>query len=457
MRYCVKHPSMSHSSLHPNHYSNPDRLARFVPPSLYCWLAPLALTVHIAMHSFLEAAKIAISSIMTHKLRSFLTLLGVIIGVFVVISVATVIEGANVYIKEKIATLGSGVFRIQKASLTGFGDFQKFLDAYRKNPDLTIDDLAGLRAGVTLADQIGAQDGAAQPVKYGNVTLESVGVQGVTPNLITLSNVEVALGRYFSDSDNDNRRDVCFLGSEVAKGLFPSTDPIGREIRVGRTKFMIVGVATELGTVLGFSQDNYVLLPLSTFLKEYGARRSLTFVVRGRSGVDIDKVQDQVRVLLRSRHKLNYNQSDDFSIVSDEETEQLFGSITKVVAGVAFPVVGTSLVIGGIVIMNIMLATVTERTREIGIRKSLGATRRDILIQFLVESSMLSGFGGLIGMLMAIALMTGISKVAPVPVAIPLWAPVIAISASTLVGLFFGIYPANRAAALDPIVALRAD
>src|SRR5436853_944503 len=409
------------------------------------------------MHTFFEAAKIAISSILAHKLRSFLTLLGVIIGVFVVISVATVIEGANVYIKEKIATLGSGVFRVQKASLTGFGDFQKFLDALRKNPDLTIDDLYALRAGVTLADQLGAQDGTAQDIRYGNISLESVGVQGVTPDMITLSNLEVAQGRYFIEFDNDNRRDVCFIGSDVAKGLFPSSDPIGQEIRVGRDKFSVIGVATELGTVLGFSQGNFVLLPMNAFLKEYGSRRSLTFVVRAKKGADVERVHDQVRVVLRTRHKLNYNQADDFSIASDEETEQLFGSITKVVAGVAFPVVGTSLLIGGIVIMNIMLATVTERTREIGIRKSLGATRRDILVQFLVESSMLSGFGGLIGMLMAITLMSGVSKIAPVPVAVPLWAPIIAISVSTLVGLFFGIYPANRAAGLDPIVALRAD
>ena len=411
------------------------------------------------MYKYIEAAKIAFSSIMAHKMRSFLTLLGVIIGVAVVTAVATVIEGANVYIKEKIATLGQGVFSLQKASVTSFGDFQKFLEAFRRNPDLTIDDMAALREQVTLAEQIGAQDGGSKPIKFGSTTLDSVGVQGVTANTILLSSVEVAQGRYLSDYDDENRKDVAFLGAEVAEGLFPEVDPIGKEVKIGRDLYTVIGVAKKLGSVLGQSQDNFVQLPLMTFFKSFGKRSSPTFriIVRGQAGVPTEKVQDQVRVVMRTRHKLNYNQGDDFSIATDEVTQQLFGSITGVVATVAFPVVGISLVIGGIVIMNIMLATVTERTREIGIRKSLGATRRDILVQFLVESAMLSGLGGVVGLLLAVTLMTIVGRFAPVPVAIQLWAPVIAIGVSTLVGVFFGMYPANRAARLDPITALRAD
>ncbi len=409
------------------------------------------------MNKFIEAAKIALTSILSHKLRSFLTLLGVIIGVAVVTAVATVIEGANVYITEKIATLGSGVFRVQKASPTGFGNFEKFLEALRKNPDLNYDDLLALRESVTLAEQVGAQDGASQPVKFGNTSLEGIGVQGVTPNLISLTNIEVEQGRYFSEFDHADRRHAVFLGAEVARGLFPSTDPVGQEIRIGREVYNVIGVAKGLGAVLGQSQDNFVQIPLSTFQKVFGQRRSLTLVVRAREGVPVETVQDQVRVTLRTRHKLNYGQPDDFSLITDKVTEELFGQITGTVAAVAFPVVGISLVIGGIVIMNIMLATVTERTREIGIRKSLGATRRDIMIQFLVESVMLSALGGLIGLLLAVSVMTLVGRFAPVPVAIPFWAPAIAITVSTLVGLFFGLYPARRAARLDPIVALRAD
>jgi putative ABC transport system permease protein len=411
------------------------------------------------MHKYIEAAHIALTSILSHKLRSFLTLLGVIIGVAVVTAVATVIEGANVYIKEKIATLGSGVFSVQKASITSFGDFQKFIDAWKRNPDLTLDDLAALREQVNLADQIGATDGTARTIKYGNIVLENVGVNGVTPNMVLLTSVEVEQGRYLSDSDDESHRDVAFIGSEVAEGLFPNSDPIGKEIKVGRETFTVIGVAKKLGSVLGQSQDNFVQVPLNTFIKSFGKRssNSLRIIVRARKDVPVEKVQDQVRVVMRSRHKLNYNQPDNFSIATDEVTEQLFGAITGTVAAVAFPVVGISLVIGGIVIMNIMLATVTERTREIGIRKSLGATRRDILVQFLVESAMLSGFGGLIGLLIAVTLMMLVGRVVPVPVAVPLWAPVVAIGVSTLTGIFFGLYPANRAARLDPIVALRAD
>jgi putative ABC transport system permease protein len=408
------------------------------------------------MNKFLEAAAIALGSIWTHKLRAFLTLLGVIIGVFVVTAVATVIEGANVYIKEKIATLGSGVFRVQKAS-GNFGDFQKFLDDFRKNPDLKMEDLYALRENVALAGEIGAQDGGSRVVKYGNTAVEGVGIQGVTPNMIYLSNVEATQGRYITDADEDNRKYVAYVGAEVATKLFPAEDPIGKALKIGKDEYTIIGVAKALGAVLGFSQDNFVHIPMSTYLKVFGNRRSLTFVIRARDGAPLEAVQDQVRLVLRTRHKREYSQPDDFAITSDETTEQSLGAITSMVASVAFPVVGISLVIGGIVIMNIMLATVTERTKEIGIRKSLGATRTDILVQFLVESAMLSLMGGIVGLVLAIIVMTIVGQFAPVPVAIPFWAPVIAIVVSTLTGLFFGIYPANRAARLDPIVALRAD
>jgi putative ABC transport system permease protein len=271
----------------------------------------------------------------------------------VVTAVATVIEGANVYIKEKIATLGSGVFTLQKASITSFGDFQKFLDAFRRNPDLTLDDLSALRESATLAEQIGAQDGGSKSVKYGNVTLDNVGVQGVTPKYAASFKRRGRTGPVHKRlRRRQPQKDVAFLGSEVAEGLFPQVDPIGKDIKIGADTYMVIGVAKKLGSVLGQSQDNFVQLPLMTFFKAFGKRSSPTFriIIRSRSTVGPDKVQDQVRMLMRTRHKLDYNEPDDFSIATDEATEQLLGSIVNVVAAVAFPVVGISLVIGGIVI-----------------------------------------------------------------------------------------------------------
>ena len=296
-----------------------------------------ALYFRSPMYKYVEAAKIAIASILSHKLRSFLTLLGVIIGVAVVTAVATVIEGANVYISEKIATLGSGVFRVQKASPTGFGNFEKFLEALRKNPDLTIEDLAALRESVTLAENVGAQDGTSQPVKYGNTPLEGIGVQGVTPNAFSC---RISKWLKAGTSATSTTRTGATSASSAQKsraGFLHEGDPLGKDIRIGRDHYQIIGVAKGLGAVLGISQDNFVQMPLSTFRKAFGSRRSLTFIVRARDGVSSENVQDQVRVILRTRHKLDYNQPDDFSLITDEVTEQLFGQITGTVAAVAFP------------------------------------------------------------------------------------------------------------------------
>lgn len=407
--------------------------------------------------TWLEAFRIAFDSISAHKLRSFLTLLGVIIGVAVVTAVATVIEGANAYVSEKIASLGSGVFQVQKASVQGFGDFQKFLEALRKNPDLKYEDLLALRQKVRSADEIAAVDIRVTTAKYASTEVEGVLLQGVTPNLGQVRSLDVASGRFLTSFDDENKRQVVFIGAEVAKGLFGGVDPVGKEIKLGADRYAVAGVAKALGSVLGFSQDNFVMIPLSVYLKTFGSRRSLTFVVHTREGLPRASAEDEVRTVLRTRHALKYEQPDDFSFVTDESTEALFGTLTTLVASVALPITGISLVVGGIVIMNIMLVSVTERTKEIGIRKSLGARSRDILLQFLIESVILSATGGLFGLLVAYAGMKIASGIWSVPVALPVWAVAIALMVSSSVGLFFGIYPANRAAKLDPIEALRSE
>ena len=279
---------------------------------------PRGLTTTWAMNKFIEAAKIALSSIMAHKLRSFITLLGVIIGVTVVTAVATVIEGANVYIKEKIATLGSAFLRVQKASLGSFGDFQKFIEAFRKNPDLTLDDLAALRENVTLADEIGAQDGGSKTIKYANISLDGVGVQGVTPNTFVLSNVEIERGRFISDFDEREPQECLFHRLDVAEGLFSQIEPLAKEIKIGADTYTVIGVAKKLGSVLGQSQDNFVELPLSTFFKAFGKRSFPTFLlkIRAREGVpsrkgpgrgEIDNARPSQARLQSTQQLLNFN------------------------------------------------------------------------------------------------------------------------------------------------------
>lgn len=409
------------------------------------------------MQQFWEAAGIAAESIWAHKLRSFLTLLGVIIGVFVVIAVATVIEGANVYVDEKLAALGTGVFVVQKASVTNLGDFEKFLEAMRRNPDLRTDDLEALRENVRLAEHIGAVDGRSGEVRNESQTLQQIGIQGCTPNMVYMSQQEPILGRYINQVDEDNRRNVVFIGADIVKELFPTVDPIGKEIRIEGLPFSVIGVSKAIGTVLGQSQDNFVIIPLSTYLKVYGSRRSLTLYVKSEPGVPLERVQDEVRTVLRGRHQREFNEPDDFAIVNDQAIADLAGQITGLVAAIAIPITLISLVVGGIVIMNIMLVVVTERTREIGIRKAIGATRNDILMQFLVESVILSGSGGAFGVILAYLATKGVSFVFPIPAALPVFWSIVSVLLSAGVGLFFGIYPALKAAKLDPIAALRAE
>ena len=409
------------------------------------------------MQHLIEAARIALTSIWAHKLRSFLTLLGVIIGVSVVIAVATLIEGANVYVDEKLASLGSGVFFVSKASVTNVGDFEKFLEQLRKNPDLDMQDVEALSAQTLMAEHVGAIDGRSGEVRNDTELLQQVGIQGCTPNMIYMSQVTPEQGRYVNVFDENSRRPVALLGSEVADALFPTIDPIGREVRIDGLTYTVIGVAKKMGTVLGQSQDNFVILPLSTYLKVYGVRRSLTIYVKARPGVALERAQDDIRTLLRARHQRSFDETDDFSIVNDQAIADLAGQITGIVAAIAIPITLISLVVGGIVIMNIMLVVVTERTREIGIRKSLGARRNDILMQFLVEAVILSGTGGAIGVVLAYSVMKFVSFVSPIPAALPVFWSILAVTLSAAVGLFFGIYPALKASKLDPIVALRTD
>jgi len=405
---------------------------------------------------FLEGVKIALASLRAHKLRTFLTLLGVIFGVMTVVAVAAVIEGFFRYIDRTVtADLGANTVLLDKFGM--ITSFDEFITASRRNKDITLSDAEFLRERMTLAQYIGAQGFSSAEIRSPREKMTNVTVKGNTPNMVNIDSTQPEVGRYISEADNEHHRSVVLIGSEVSDKLFNTREAVGREMKINGLPFEVIGVAKEQGSFFGQSRDDFIIIPLSTFQKNFGSRQSLTISVRGRDNVKLEEVQDQARMLMRARHRLAYNDKDTFGVITSEAINSFVQAVFGLVAAVALGVVSISLVVGGIVIMNIMLVTVTERTREIGIRKSLGARRKDILAQFLVESTTLSLIGGLIGLSIAYVISTLLVKFTPIPAELPLWAAALAIGVSSGVGLIFGIYPAWKAARLDPIVALRAE
>ena len=406
---------------------------------------------------FLEALKLAVSAILGHKLRSFLTLLGVIFGVATVIVVVSLIEGFNAYVDEKIANIGTNAFSISKYSIEDFSSVAALNAARRRNKDITLDDAAALLARAGSIQDVGGQEDVAGDVKFGSTNLYRVHISATTPNIAEIERIEAGEGRYFTKSEEESRRNVTFIGADVANKLFPTTSPLGQTIRIDGRPFEIIGVGAAKGSVFGQPQDMYVSMPLSTFLASYGSRRSINLSVTSTGPDTYDDAVEEARAVMRIRRKLGPNEKDNFGIITpsaiDELRDKIFGTIQIAAIGIT----SISLVVGGIVIMNIMLVSVTERTKEIGIRKSLGARRSDILKQFLAESTLLSLLGGAIGITIAYAIAKLVAILTPVPTVLPLFAVTAALLVSASVGLISGVYPAWRAAGLDPIEALRAE
>lgn len=405
--------------------------------------------------SVVETTKIALDAIWAHKLRSFLTLLGVIIGVAAVIIVVMLVEGFNAYFKEQVADLGSNAFLVSRFGL--ITSLEEFIRAAKQNKDITYEDLEAIlsnprRRYVRDAAALKSTQGT---VKYGSRVLQDVVIRGVSYNMIEIDNVHVAEGRYISREEEQHNRTACFVGADIVKEFFPGLDPLGKEIKLSGLPFRIVGVAEEMGTMLGQPQDNFVVIPISTFEKLYGTRGSISIRVAAMSADAIDKAVDEVRVVLRNRRHLKYHEPDNFGILTSEAINNFYQSVTRTIQIAIIGVASIALVVGGIVIMNIMLVSVAERTREIGIRKSVGARRGDILMQFLSESVTLSTIGGLIGMGLAYLGGRLVAWQLGLPVALPLGWTVAALVISATVGLFSGVYPAYRAAGLDPVESLR--
>ncbi|MFY9558296.1 MAG: ABC transporter permease [Blastocatellia bacterium] len=404
---------------------------------------------------FFESVSLALSAILAHKLRSFLTLLGIIFGVATVIVVVSLIEGFNKYFNDKIADMGSNAFVVNKMGI--ITSLQEWIDRSKKNKDIKLDDLQAIKEHKTYVKDAAATMRRRGSVKRDTRLLEDIELLGVSANMVDIDSIKVEYGRYISPTEEEHSSYTCFIGNGIANELFPGVDPLEKELKIEGLPFRIVGIAQEIGTVFGNPRDNFVIMPISTYQNIYGSRGSIGIRVQAIGPEAIERAQDEVRVILRARRHLSYNDPDNFGIVTSDALnnlrEQIFGTISIVAIGVT----SISLIVGGIVIMNIMLVSVTERTREIGIRKSLGARRTDIVRQFLSESTVLSLLGGCIG----VAIAWGLGKLATVffslPTALPILWTIIALTVSASIGLFFGIYPAWKAAKLDPIEALRAD
>ncbi len=400
-----------------------------------------------------ETLRLALDALRAHKLRSFLTLLGIILAVTTLVAVMSVVSGLNLYVSDKIANFGANVFILDRFGI--ITSYEAWLKA-QKRPPLTVEDYQALQDEMRLAERIAALESQVMDVRYENQLFEDVNVIGVTPNYPELRSIEVAHGRGLTEADELHRQPVCFIGADVANRFFPNVDPIGKTVRAGNQTYLVVGVAKAIGTVLGISQDQFLLIPFATFEKIYHVQTgSILLFVQARNTELMGAAEDEARMLLRARHHLDYNAPDDFGIVTPSSLMSLWAKLTGNIFALAVSLTSVFLVVGGIVIMNIMLASVTERTREIGIRKALGARRRHIIMQFLVESAVLSAAGGLTGLILAEGIAALVRATTPMPISTPLSAIFTSLALSTSVGLFFGIYPAMRAARLDPIEALR--
>ncbi|MGH9946922.1 MAG: ABC transporter permease [Pyrinomonadaceae bacterium] len=409
---------------------------------------------------FKETLRLAIASIMAHKLRSFLTLLGMIIGMTAFMVVLSLLQGFNGYVDEKIAGIGSSSFTVQRFNFEDFKDTDSIAAAQRRNKELTFDELDFIKEKAQLIDKAGAKAGnTTRSVRYGNESLQDVSISGVEPVIGDIDNVDVAEGRYFTDAENNNTMRVAFIGTDISTKLFPRGGALGSELNISGIPYRIIGIQTAKGSVFGIPQDNFIQMPIKTFGANFGGlkwNRAPVFVITAKPQVKIADAVDEVRTLLRIKRKLEPGEKDNFGVVTPDAISGLIGSVTNVFGTVILFVPGIALFVGAIVIMNIMLVAVTERTKEIGIRKSLGAKQSDILRQFLFESALLSAIGGITGLVLAMIIGYLITTFV-FPTRIPWWAAVLAIGVSAGVGILAGLFPAWKAAQLDPIEALRAD
>ncbi len=406
------------------------------------------------MNQFYEAAVIALGAIWANKLRSFLTVLGNIVAVTSVIAVVSLVQGMNEYVTSAILSgVGADNFTIQRMPVVRTEEDE---ERVRNNPRITLREATAVQRYSENVGAVAAQAQSRATMAYASESVDGAQVQGVSRDYIYFGTFNAEQGRLISQAEIDANRPVTVLGWEVADKLFGPADPLEKSVKIGSLHFRVVGISEKKGAFFGNSQDNFAIIPLGVFRKMFGARTfGMQLLVKPKTPDLVKTAMDEATVAMRIERRLRPAEPDNFGMFTSDTFLDLYHTATNGIFAVLIGVVGLSLVVGGIVIMNIMLMVVSERTREIGLRKALGARRRDIVWQILTESVTLSIFGGLIGIMLGFGLAVLISKLSPLPASVQLWSVAMGIGITALVGLFFGLYPAMRAAALDPIEALR--
>ena len=408
------------------------------------------------MPSLTENLAIAGESIRVNKLRAVLTVLGLTMGVATLITVMTLVQGANLYVEQKVANLGTNVFQIGRTPFT-IADFKAMTKAARYK-NITLEDVQAVAAGCRHCQHVGAQ--VAYPINphYRDKELQDVSLQGQSATMADIDTRTVVNGRFFNDPEELHVASVCVIGDKLVTEFFPGINPIGQSIRIMNTEFTVIGVFEKVGSVLGQDRDSFVVIPLSSYLRMRGSRQSLTLQIKAAGDKrTFEDAQDEARLILRARRHVPHGQEDDFFIGTSDTVIALWQSISSAFFAVFVMVSSISALVGGIVIMNVMLVSVTERTKEIGVRRAVGATQDDILRQFLTESVLQCVIGGIVGIAIGFGCALALRTFTAFPASVQLWVAILGVVLSSAIGVFFGIYPAMRAARLDPVVALRAE